>query len=145
MSEVDALQQTLAAEHAAVYVFGVLGGRAAGLTAPALRTAISTAYAVHVGRRDDLTATITSAGVEPVPAEVAYRVNRHLATPAQVASEALRVERACLTSYGVLVAASTGANRVWAVAALVETATSELGFGGSPEPLPGMDTELPGS
>ncbi|WP_151081737.1 ferritin-like domain-containing protein [Nocardioides cynanchi] len=145
MSELDALQQTLAAEHAAVYVFGVLGGRAAGLPAPVLRAAISTAYAVHAGRRDDLTATITSTGADPVPAEPAYRVSRALTTPTEISAEALRVERACLTSYGVLVAASTGTNRTWAVDALVETATSELGFGGSPEPLPGMDTEFPGS
>jgi hypothetical protein len=145
MSEVDALQQTLAAEHAAVYVFGVLGGRAAHLPAPVLRAAISTAYDVHVGRRDGLVALVTATGADPVPAAPAYSVTRDLGSPARVASEALRVERACLTSYGVLVAASTGADRAWAVTALVETAASELGFGGSPDPLPGMDTEFPGS
>ena len=34
MTSVEALQQTLAAEHVAVYAFGTLGGRAAALPAP---------------------------------------------------------------------------------------------------------------
>lgn len=145
MSGVDALQQSLAAEHAAVYVLGVLGGRAAHLTAPALRAAIATSYDVHVGRREALVAMVTATGAVPVPAEPAYAVTRDLVTADQLASAALRVQRACLTSYGALVAASTGADRAWAITALVETAASELSFGGSPEPLPGMDTENPGS
>jgi hypothetical protein len=145
VSELDALQQTLGAEHAAVYVFGVLGGRVADLPAPVLRAAISTAYDVHRTRRDALEAMVTAAGADPVPAEPAYEVTRDLGTPGQLASAALRAERACLTTYGALVAASTGAARKWAVAALVETAASELGFGGSAEPLPGIDTEFPGS
>lgn len=145
MTEIDALQQALAAEHAAVYVLGVLGGRAAHLPAPVLRAAISTSYDVHRTRRDALEALVAAAGADPVPAEPAYAVTRDLVTPGQVASAALRVERACLTTYGALVAASTWATRAWAVTALIATATSELGFGGAAEPLPGMDTEIPGS
>jgi Domain of unknown function (DUF4439) len=144
VSEVEALQHVLGAEHAAVYVFGVLGGRAARLPAASLRAAIGTAYDVHRGRRDRLTAMLVSAGAQPVPAEPAYALTRHLDTRRQVAAAALHVERTCLTSYGALVAASTGPSRRWAVEAMVETATSELAFGGSPEPLPGFDTELSG-
>jgi hypothetical protein len=145
VTEVDALQATLAAEHAAVYVFGVLGGRAAHLPAPVLRAALSTSYDVHRTRRDALEAMVAAAGADPVPAEPAYALTRYLVTPGQVAAAALRVERACLTTYGALVAAGTGTTREWAVAALIATATSELGFGGTAEPLPGMDTEIPGS
>ena len=121
------------------------GGRAAHLPAPVLRAAIGTAYDVHRGRRDRLTTMLTDAGAQPVPAEPAYALTRHLGTAGQVAAAALRVERTCLTTYGALVAASTAATRRWAVGALIETATSELAFGGSPEPLPGMDTASPGS
>jgi len=49
------------------------------------------------------------------------------------------VERTCLTTYGALVAAGVGTMRRWAVDAMVETAVSELGFGGTPEALPGLD------
>jgi hypothetical protein len=145
VSEVEALQQVLAAEHAAVYVLGVLGGRAAQLPAPVLRAAIGTAYAVHDGRRDLLASMITDAGAQPVPSEPAYAVTRHLGTVGQVAAAALRVERRCLTTYGALVAVGTGASRRWAVGALLETVTSELAFGGPPEPLPGIDTTSTGS
>jgi hypothetical protein len=145
VSEVTELQQVLAAEHAAVYVLGVLGGRAAHLPAPVLQAAISAAYDVHRGRRDQLTTMLTSAGAQPVPAEPAYALTHHLSTPEQVAAAALHVERSCLTAYGALVAASIGAARRWAVESLIATATSELAFGGAPEPLPGMLTQPPGS
>jgi hypothetical protein len=145
VSEVEALQQVLAAEHAAVYVLGVLGGRAAQLPAPVLRAAIGTAYAVHDGRRDLLASMITDAGAQPVPSEPAYALTHHLASPEQVATVALHVERRCLTTYGALVAVGTGASRRWAVGALLETVTSELAFGGPPEPLPGIDTTSTGS
>ncbi len=55
MSETDALQTTLAAEHAAVYVYGVLGGRTSKSAEPATYAAISSAYDAHRARRDQLT------------------------------------------------------------------------------------------
>jgi hypothetical protein len=139
VTEVPSLQQTLAAEHAAVYVFGVLGGRAASLPAPILRTALGTAYDVHVARRDQLQAMVTAAGSVPVPAEPAYALARDLVTAPQLAAAALRVERTCLVTYGALVAAGVGTTRRWAIDALGATAVAELGFGGTPEALPGLD------
>jgi hypothetical protein len=121
-------------------VFGVLGGRAATLPTATLRAALGTAYDVHLARRDQLEAMIAAAGAQPVPAEPAYTLRRTLGSAAQLAAVALRVERACLTTYGALVAAGAGATRTWAVDALVECAVAELGFGGSPEALPGLDT-----
>jgi len=135
---VDALQRTLAAEHAATFVFGALGGRASGLTAPALRDAVAAAYDVHVERRDQLRLTVSSLGADPVAAEPAYRLPRPLSTPGQIAAEALRVERACATTYAALVAVSAGADRRWAVTALTTTAVGEAAFGGQPQALPGL-------
>jgi uncharacterized protein DUF4439 len=138
MSAVDALQTTLSAEHAAVYVFGVLGGRAAALPAPGPRAALATAYDVHVARRDQLRARLTDLGATPAAAEPAYALPRDLTTAAQLAARALGVERACVTSYAALVAATVSQDRSWAVDALVAGAASELAFGGAPEPLPGV-------
>jgi hypothetical protein len=139
VSELDALQQTLAAEHAAIYVFGVLGGRAAALTDPPLRTSIALAYDVHVARRDHLRTVISDSGASPVAAHPAYLVPGAVTTASQVEAEALRVERACVAVYGALVAATaSGANRAWAVDVMVATSVSELGFGGRPEALPGL-------
>jgi Domain of unknown function (DUF4439) len=137
-SLVDALQRTLAAEHAAVFVLGALGGRAAPLTAPALRDALTAAYDEHVGRRDQLRRKVASVGADPVAAEPAYRLPSPLTTTAQIAAEALRVERACVTTYAALVAVSAGADRRWAVSALTTTAVGEAAFGGPPQALPGL-------
>jgi len=133
-----ALQRTLAAEHAAVYVFGVLGGRASVLGESPLRPALSAAYDAHLARRNRLLARVTDAGDVPVAAEPAYHLPRSLTTSAQITAEALRVERTCVSTYAALVAATTGADRAWAVGTLGAGALSELTFGGPPLPLPGL-------
>jgi hypothetical protein len=135
---VDALQQTLAAEHAAVFVYAALGGRASALPPSPLREALDAAYAAHLERRDQLRTMIGSAGVDPVAAEPAYRLPSPLDTAAQISEEALRVERACVTTYAGLVAATTDTERRWALDALVATAVGEQAFGGTPEALPGL-------
>ena len=71
-------------------------------------------------------------------AEPAYDLPRELATPAQITAEALRVERACVSTYAALVSATTGAERAWAVDTLSAGALAELTFGGRPLPLPGL-------
>lgn len=138
MTDVEVLQRTLAGEHAAVFVMGALGGRASTLPAPLLRDAIDAAYAAHVERRDHLRLVIAAAGSDPVAAEPAYRLPARLDSRDEVAAEALRVERACVTTYAALVAASAGAVRRWAVQAMAETALSEIDLGGPPQALPGL-------
>jgi hypothetical protein len=137
---VDALQRTLAAEHAAVYIFGVLGGRAAVLGLSPLRPALATAYDTHLARRNQVRLLVRTAGGVPVAAEPAYDLPRALTTPAQITAEALRVERACVTTYAAMVAATTGTDRAWAVVTLSDGALSELSFGGQPLALPGLGT-----
>jgi hypothetical protein len=136
-ADLDALQRTLAAEHAAVWVLGALGGRASNLPASALREAIDAAYDAHLQRRDRLRIVIAATGADPVAAEPAYRLPPHLTTREQIAAVALRVQRGCVTTYGALVAASDGADRRWAVQAMAQTALTERDFGGHPQALPG--------
>jgi len=139
MTTLEALQETLAAEHAAVYVYGVLGGRAAPLTDPRLHTALAAAYDAHVGRRDQLRRMVTALGGDPVAAEPAYRLPRTLTSAARIAARALLTERSCVAQYGALVAAADpGATRAWAVVALGEGALAELDFSGHPQALPGV-------
>ena len=138
-STLDALQTTLAAEHAAVYAFGVLGGRTSSSATPDLFTAVSSAYAAHRARRDHLVRELTDAGAEPVAAEPAYDVARPLDTPTQVEQAALALQRSCATTYAYLVASTTGDQRRWAIDALRETAVRELVFRGTPETFPGAD------
>lgn len=143
-TELDALQQTLAGEHAAVHVYGVLGGRAAGLDPASFRADLADAYDVHVTRRDDLRRMVTALGGVPVAAEASYALPRLLTTRSQISAEALRTEDACLPLYGALVAAvGPGPTRTWAVAALGDGALTGLTFGGAPQALPGVTAAPP--
>lgn len=139
MTATDALQTTLAAEHAAVYVYGVLGGRTIRSETPELFATISAAYAAHRARRDHLVREITALGADPVASEAAYDVPHPLDRPAQVERAGLDLERSCATTYAYLVAETTGAWRRWAIEALNESAVRELVLRGTPETFPGAD------
>lgn len=67
-SSVEALSRALAAEHAAIFGYGVVG---AHLTGPALASARQ-AEAAHRDRRDDVAQRIAAAKGPLVPAEAAY-------------------------------------------------------------------------
>jgi hypothetical protein len=137
MTLLDALQTTLEGEHAAVYVYGVLGARTSRSAEPQLFTDVSDAYATHRSRRDQLMSMVRDAGGTPTAAEPAYDLPEPLQTPAQVTRAALEIERASATTYAWLVANSVGPDRRWAVNALTNTAVRELTFRGSPEIFPG--------
>jgi hypothetical protein len=137
-ADAEALQRTLAAEHAAIFVLAALGGRASTLPQSALRSALDTTYAGHVERRDQLRSMIAADGADPMAAEPAYRLPAPLTTSRQIAAEALRVEQACAETYAALVAATSGERRRWAVDALVTTAVGETAFGGHAQALPGL-------
>lgn len=134
----DALQRTLAAEHAAVFVYGALGGRTSQSAQPALFASITAAYSVHRERRDELAAMLRAAGAEPVAAEPGYALPADLGSPARVAARARQLEEAAAETYTYLVANTTGRQRAWGIAALVDAAVRGLGFGGRPERLPGL-------
>ena len=68
--EVELLAVLLAAAHAAVYGYGVLGAR---LDEPARRTARS-AVDAHRARRDALSARLRERGADPAPGLAAYDV-----------------------------------------------------------------------
>lgn len=137
MTETDTWQEVLAGEHAAVYVYGVLGARTSQSAAPDLYAALRAAYDAHRARRDDLTGQVAAEGATPVPAATAYEVPAGLDTPDGVAAAALTLERACAAVYAAAVANTTSERRAWAVGALNDAAVRELGFRGTPEMFPG--------
>jgi hypothetical protein len=139
VTAVDALQTTLAAEHAAVYVYGALGGRTSQSATPDLFAAVQAAYAAHRARRDLLTRELTELDVEPVAAEAAYELPGGLDQPDGIAHAGLELERSCAETYAYLVASTEAERRRWAVAVLNETAVRELAFRGNPETFPGAD------
>ena len=117
---------------------GCSAGEQPSSASPRCGLRVAAAYDAHVARRDRLRLVVTAVGGDPVAAEPAYDLPRELTTPAQITAEALRVERACVSTYAALVAATTGTERAWAVDTLSAGALAELTFGGPPLPLPGL-------
>lgn len=138
MTPRDALQRALAGEHAAVYLYGVVGGRVSVSTHAELWQRVRDAYNLHRGRRDQLVSMVRTAGAEPVAAEVSYELPNAAMTPAQLERVALEVEQRCAAVYADTVGSTAGANRQWALDALEDAAVRLLGFGGEPEPFPGL-------
>ncbi len=138
MKPLAALQATLAGEHAAVWIYGVLGAQSSQSRTPGLFDELSTAYALHRKRRDQLEVTISGLDAQPVAAQVSYALPNPARTTAQLRAAALQVEQRLADVYGQQVQSTTHAQRRWAIAALDDCAVRQLGFGGSPTGLPGM-------
>jgi hypothetical protein len=73
-----------------------------------------------------------------VAAAVSYELPNAATTAAQLRQAALEVEQRCAALYADMVGNTSQANRQWALEALEDTAVRLLGFGGEPEPFPGI-------
>lgn len=133
----EALQETLATEHAAVWLYATLGGRTSAEEAPELRGALTSAYDAHRARRDVLSRLVRDAGEEPVAAAASYVPPGPLDTPEQVVLAARDAETTAATTYAAWVASSVGDGRRTATSALRDAAVRVLGFGGTPTTYPG--------
>jgi hypothetical protein len=138
MTPLEAVQATLAGEHAAVYVYGVVGGRVSTSAQATLAARVQEAYVLHRERRDQLTAMVRAAGDEPVAAEVSYELPNPAVTPGQLRQVALELEQRSAAVYADMVGSTSGANRQWALDALEDASVRMLGFGADPEPFPGV-------
>lgn len=137
MTALDALQTALAAEHAALHLYGVYGARTSRSAEPALYDAVSSGYREHRARRDQLRLRIADEGADPVAAAATYDVPPGLTGARRISRAALATERACAETYAALVARTVGSQRRWAAGALIAVATQELRVGGEPEAFPG--------
>lgn len=137
MTYLDALQSTLAAEHAALFVVGYLGAQTSESAQPELFDILTGSYAAHRSLRDELAARVRASGNDPIVAAAAYDVVDVGGDAALISQRALELERACSAAYGFLVASSPSAERRFAVEALIETALREVALGGQPRLLPG--------
>jgi hypothetical protein len=98
----QALQQVLAAQHAAVYGYPVIGVtlRSAGQIRLARQL-----EARHRHTRDELMAQLAAHGVAPAPAEAGYRPAQPMAGPADAQRWALDLEEDCASAYRYLLVA----------------------------------------
>ena len=137
MTVLDALQATLADEHAALYTYGVLGARTSQAASPALYETLTAGYRRHRARRDELQLMVRDAGGDPVAAEPAYDLDGSLLRPAQLERAAADLEAASVEQLVALVAQSTGSVREWALTEATWSAVRRLSFGEGPETWPG--------
>jgi hypothetical protein len=139
VTEIEALQTTLEAEHAAVYVYGLLGSRTSQSAEPELYAALRAAYEAHRDRRDTLIGEIAALDAVPAAAAPAYTPPMGLDSSDARYRSALELERACARTYAALVGATSGERRGEAVGLLNDAAVRELSFRGTPEIFPGAD------
>ena len=95
MTPLEALQQTLAGEHAAVYIYRALAGRVSESAQPDLARSLATAYTTHRGRRDQLIAMVGAAQGDPVASDVSYELPNPSRTAVQIRAGALLTEQRC--------------------------------------------------
>jgi hypothetical protein len=138
MTPVQALQKTLAGEHAAVHLYGLLGAQSSKSRQPVLFSRLTSAYEAHRASRDELTVLISARGVDPVAAKVDYEVPGLTTTAGQIEAVARRIERRVTRTYGELVANTAGTDRRWAITALDAGALREIAFGAAPTDFPGL-------
>ena len=111
----QALQRVLAAQHAAVYGYPVIGVR---LRNPRQVRLARQLEARHRHTRDELMAQLAARRVSPVPAEASYAAAQPVTAPADAQRWALDLEEACASAYRYLLVApvlavtgGTGAGR----------------------------------
>ncbi|MDX3531811.1 ferritin-like domain-containing protein [Streptomyces sp. ID05-39B] len=132
--ELTALQASLAAEHAAVYGYGVVGAR----ISEERRTQARAAYDAHRARRDALAREVRDLGTEPIAASAAYALPFAVPDSAAAVRLAAELEERVAGVYSDLVRAATGARRREAAEALREAAVRAVRWRGGSVAFPGL-------
>ncbi|MEU0369446.1 DUF4439 domain-containing protein [Streptomyces sp. NPDC006283] len=132
--KLDALQAALAAEHAAVYGYGVVGGR----VGDDRENEAAAAHAAHRARRDSLVRTVRDLGGEPSAAAAAYALPFSVPDAAAAIRLAAVLEDRVAGVYSDLVRAVDGPLRLEAAGALREAAVRAVRWRGSGVAFPGL-------
>ncbi|MFI8190316.1 ferritin-like domain-containing protein [Streptomyces sp. NPDC085946] len=132
--ELRAVQAALAAEHAAVYGYGVVGGR----IDEAGRARARTAFDAHRARRDALVREVRELGGRPVAAAAGYALPFPVADAAAAVRLAAELEDRVAGVYADLVRASGGGRRAMAAEALREAAVRAARWRGRSVAFPGL-------
>ncbi|MET8866920.1 ferritin-like domain-containing protein [Nonomuraea sp. NPDC004580] len=133
--DLEKLGKALAAEHAVLFAYGLLGARTSGR----LRDRMSAAYDAHRARRDQLRSSITSRGGRPVEPEASYQLP-FIPSNATLATDlAVRLEAGVTAAYLELAAAQDVKLRRYAALAMQESVTRSYAFRpAQPAAFPGM-------
>ncbi|MFD4577956.1 ferritin-like domain-containing protein [Streptomyces sp. NPDC058417] len=133
-AELTALQAALSAEHAAVYGYGVVGGR----VREGRRTEARAAYDAHRARRDALAREVRGRGAEPIAASAGYALPFAVPDSAAAVRLAAELEDRVAGVYSDLVRATAGARRREAATALREAAVRAARWRNGSVAFPGL-------
>jgi hypothetical protein len=133
-AELKAVQAALGAEHAAVYGYGVVGGKIGA----ARRSEAREAYDAHRARRDALARTVRDLGGEPAAAAAGYALPFPVADTDSAVRLAVELEERVAGVYSDLVRAAKGERRGAAAEALREAAVRAVRWRGGSVAFPGL-------
>ncbi|WP_221354040.1 ferritin-like domain-containing protein [Streptomyces beigongshangae] len=133
-AELTAAQAALGAEHAAVYGYGVVGGR----VREERRAEARAAHDAHRARRDELARTVRDLGGRPEPAAAAYALPFPVTDPESAVRFAAELEDRVAGVYSDLVRAAGGERRHAAAQALREAAVRAVRWRGGSVAFPGL-------
>lgn len=135
MTELQALQRLLAAEHATIYGYGVAGGRLRGSD----RDYAAAALAVHQTLRDRLITLIESAKAVPVAALPAYQLANPVTDATTARDLAAYLEQGVAGALWDLIAAADAGGHVRAAAiGWLSDAALRAAHWGARQALPGQ-------
>jgi hypothetical protein len=132
--EISVLQAALAAEHAAVYGYGVAGALLAGQE----QGVAMSEWRLHQDARDTLIEMIGRLGATPVAASAAYRLPFTVADAASARRLAAYLEDGVTRAYLGVVAVSNATIRMFGAMAMQGPANRAAAWSGATTAFPGM-------
>ncbi len=132
--ERSALQSALAAEHAAIYGYGVAGAHLTG----AGQRAAQRDWTAHQLARDSLEAELTSLGAQPVPAQDAYQLPFPVRGHGAAVALAAFLEDRVTAAYLGLVALGDPRLRAWGARQVRASALRGTAWTGRSVAFPGL-------
>jgi hypothetical protein len=125
--DLDLLQAALAAEHAAIYGYGLLGAHLHGAQ---LQTATAL-WEAHRSRRDRLAALVTGLGGTPVAAQPAYKLPVQVTSVRTAVQLAASLEQTVLNGYVGLAGAAAASLRSLAAQAMQDAVARQIRWSGT--------------
>jgi Domain of unknown function (DUF4439) len=125
---IEGLQAALAAEHAAIYGYGVVGARLRGVQHQVARDL----WTAHHARRDKLIGFLIALGTQPVAADAAYELPVQVTSPKAAAQLAARLEDGVLNAYLALAGVDDPKFRRFAAQAMQDATAGGVRWRGSP-------------
>jgi Domain of unknown function (DUF4439) len=131
---VTALQGALAAEHAAVYGYGIVGALLAGSG----RAGARADWTAHQVARDNLETMLTGLGATPAAASPAYKLPFAVTSAKSAVLLAAELEDGVTRAYLGVVAVSDPALRSFGAKAMQTAASRAADWSGTTQAFPGM-------